>query len=128
MKNFHAYKDDARSFVFPSTPDQQDTNGSLVNQQLLEAKPTLNKLNPYITDMAPSYYDIGLQLDIVNSQLKLIKNDHLTFPSLKEKCCGMLEVWLNKNDTSATWKKLCDTLEEQGLNFLARQIKDSIVK
>ena len=128
FEKFPCLQDDARNFVFPSTPDQQDTNGSLVNQQLLEAKPTLNKLNPYITDMAPSYYDIGLQLDIVNSQPKLIKNDHLTFPSLKEKCYGMLEVWLNKNDTSATWKKLCDALEEQGMNFLARQIIDSIVK
>ena len=28
---------------------------------------------------------------------------------------------------SATWKKLCHALEEQGLNFLAERIKDAIV-
>ena len=99
----------------------QDANGStgIVNQNILETTPTLNELNHYITDMAPSYYDIGLQLDIVNSQLKLIKNDP-SLSDLKEKCCKMLEVWL-ENDTS-TWKKLCDGLEEEGLNVLAEQI------
>ena len=101
---------------------------ALVNQQLLEATPTLNKLNRYITDMAPSYYHIGLELGIDNSQLNLIKEDHISFPGLEEKCRRMLEVWLNKNDTSTTWKKLCDTLEELGLNFLAGRIKDAIVK
>ena len=85
--------------------------------------PTLKELNRYITDMAPSYYDIGLQLDIVNSQMKLIKNDP-GFSDLKEKCRKMLEVWL-ENDTSATWKKLCDALEEVELNVLVEQIKDS---
>ena len=85
--------------------------------------PTLKELNRYITDMAPSYYDIGLQLDIVNSQLKLIKNDPSLF-DLKEKCCKMLEVWL-ENDTSATWKKLCDALKQAELSVLAEQIKDS---
>ena len=85
--------------------------------------PTLNELNRYITDMAPSYYDIGLQLDIVNSQLKLIKNDP-SLPDLREKCRKMLEVWL-ENDTSATWKKLCDALQEIELCVLAEQIKNS---
>ena len=73
--------------------------------------------------MAPSYYDIGLQLDIVNSQLKLIKNDP-SLSDLKEKCRKMLEVWL-ESDTSATWKKLCDALQEAELSVLAEQIKDS---
>ena len=102
---------------------EQHTDGSLVNQKILEATPTLKELNRYITDMAPSYYDIGLQLDIVNSQLKLIKNDP-SLSDLKEKCRKMLEVWL-ENDTSATWKKLCDALEEVELNVLAEQIKYS---
>ena len=84
--------------------------------------PTLKELNRYITIMAPSYYEIGLQLDIVNSQLKLIKFDPFSF-DLKEKCRKMLEVWLEK-DTSATWKKLCDALKEVELNVLAEQIKN----
>ena len=37
----------------------------------------------------------------------------------------MLEVWL-ENDTSATWKKLCDALEEEEMSFLAEQIKISM--
>ena len=107
---------------FPSL--QKGIDGSLVNQKSLEATPTLNELNRYITDMAPSYYDIGLQLDIVNSQLKLIKNDP-NLSNLREKCRKMLEVWL-ENDTSATWKKLCDALEEKGLSVLAEQIKKTL--
>ena len=127
FEKFPSLQDSARTFVFPSNPAQQDIIGSLVKQQP-QAIPTLNKLNPYITDMAPFYHRIGLELGIDNSQLNLIKEDHISFPGLEEKCRRMLEVWLNKNDTSATWKKLCDALEEQGLNFLARQLKDSIVK
>ena len=77
--------------------------------------------------MAPSYYNIGLELGIDNSQLNLIKDDHISFPGLEEKCRRMLEVWLEK-DTSATWKKLCDALKELELTFLTGIIKDAIVK
>ena len=112
-------------YVSWSTLTKQDANSGLVNhQKILEATPTLKELNRYITDMAPSYYDIGLQLDIVNSQLKLIKNDP-SLSDLKEKCRKMLEVWL-ENDTSATWKKLCNALKEEEMSFLAEQIKNSI--
>ena len=107
---------------FPSL--QKGIDGGLVNQRILEATPTLNQLNRYITDMAPSYYDIGLQLDIVNSQLKLIKNDP-NLSDLTEKCHKMLEVWL-ENDTSATWKKLCDALEEVEQSVLAKEIKTTL--
>ena len=85
--------------------------------------PTLKELNHYIIDMALFYFDIGLQLDVLNSQLKLIKNDP-GLPDLKEKCRKMLEVWL-ENDTSATWMKLCDALCEIGQNVLAEQIKSA---
>ena len=86
--------------------------------------PTLKELNHYITDMAPFYYDIGLQLDIVNSQLKLIKNDP-SLPDLKEKCHRMLDVWLESDiNASATWKKLCDALQEVNLNALAKKITE----
>ena len=65
-----------------------------------------------------------LELDIVNnSQLKVIKKDP-SLPDLKEKCRKMLEFWL-ENDTSATWKKLCDALQEAELNVLAERIKIS---
>jgi len=90
------------------------------DQRNLEATPTLKELNQYITDMAPSYDRIGLELDIVNSQIKLIRNDP-SLPSLKEKCLKMLEVWL-ENDTSATWKKLCGALRETGQSVLAEKI------
>ena len=89
----------------------------------LVAIPTMNKLNRYITDMAPSYYSIGLGLDIPNNKLKLIKSDP-SLADIQEKCHKMLEVWL-ETDTSASWKKLCDALEdpEVGLCALAEQIK-----
>ena len=89
----------------------------------LEATPTMNKLNHYITDMAPSYYAIGLELDIPNSKLKVIKSDP-SLADLQEKCRKMLEVWL-ETDTSATWRKLCDALEEHevGLCAVAERIK-----
>ena len=119
LTEFEAIDDTFKEF--PSLQEILDGGG--VNQQNLGLTPTLNELNRYITNMAPSYYDIGLQLDIVNSQLRLIKNDP-SLPDLKAKCCKMLEVWL-ENDTSATWKKLCDALQEVELNVLAEQIKNS---
>jgi len=103
---------------FPSL--QKHIDSGFVNHQNLEAIPTLNELNHYITDMAPSYDRIGLELDVVNSQIKLIRNDP-SLPGLEEKCLKMLEVWL-ENDTSATWKKLCDALEETGQSVLAERI------
>ena len=86
--------------------------------------PTMKELNRYITDMAPFYFNIGLELDVLNNQLKLIRNDP-SLPDLKEKCRKMLEVWL-ENDTSATWMKLCDALCEIGQNVLAENIKSKL--
>ena len=107
---------------FPSL--KENLNGDIANQQNLEATPTLNELNHYITEMAPSYYNIGLELDIVNSKLKVIQSDP-SLPDLEEKCCKMLEVWL-ENDTSATWKKLCNALQEVGMSVLAERIKNQL--
>ena len=117
---------DAVDATFEKFPNLQRFIVSF-NSLALDAIPTLNELNYFITDMAPSYYDVGLQLGIDNRKLKLIKEDHISFSGLEKKCLGMLEVWLNVNSTFATWKKLCEALERQGLNFLAGKIKDAIV-
>ena len=82
----------------------------------------MNMLNHYITDMAIHYYGIGLELDIVNSKLRIIQED-FRFPGHKEKCRQMLNVWLD-NDTSATWEKLCKALENENLSFLAGNIRE----
>ena len=103
---------------------QKNLGGDIANWQNLEATPTLNELNHYITEMAPSYYNIGLELDIVNSKLKVIQSDP-SLPDLERKCRKMLEVWL-ENDTSATWKKLCDALQEVGMSVLAERIKNQL--
>ena len=66
----------------------------------LECTPTINELNHYIIEIAPSYYDIGLDLGVVNSQLKLIRSGPSLY-DLTEKCQKMLEVWL-ENDISAS--------------------------
>jgi len=89
----------------------------------LEIAPTMKELNHYITDMAPEYYSIGLELEIHNKQLKVIKNDPSLF-NIKHKCHAMLELWLD-TDTSASWKKLCDALQETevGLCTVAERIK-----
>ena len=81
----------------------------------------MNELNHYVVDIAPSYYDIGLGLDIVNSQLKLIKSEP-SLHDLTKKCQKMLEVWL-ESDTSASWEKLCNVLEENQQSMLAEKIK-----
>ena len=107
---------------FPSLKEK--FNGGIANHQNLENTPTPKELNHYITDMAPSYQDIGLELDIPYATLKLIRRDP-SLSDLKEKCRKMLEVWL-ENDTSATWKKLCDALQEVGMSVLAEQIKNSL--
>ena len=100
---------------FPSLHDNLD--GGIPNHR----NPTMKELNPYITDMAPSYYNIGLELDVVDSKLKVIQSDP-SLPDLERKCRKMLEVWL-ETDISATWKKLCDALQDVGLIVLAEQIK-----
>ena len=89
----------------------------------LEITPTMRELNHYITDMAPTYYSIGLELGIHNKQLKVIKNDPSLF-NIKHKCRTMLEMWLD-TDTSASWRKLCEVLQEPevGLCNIAEQIK-----
>ena len=107
---------------FPSLKENLD--GDIANQKNLDVTPTLNDLNHYITEMAPSYYNIGLELDIVNSKLKVIQNDP-SLPDLEGKCHKMLEVWLESN-TSATWKKLCGALQEVGLSVLAERIKNQL--
>ena len=85
----------------------------------------MNELNRYITDIASFYYELGLELDIINSQLKLIRDDpNLT--DLTKKCQKMLEVWL-ENDDSATWKKLCDALKAIRQFVLAGKIRETIV-
>ena len=126
FEKFPSLQDSARTFVFPNNPAQQDTNGSLVNQQPLDATPTLKELNHYVEDMALSYYDIGLELGIVNSKLRLIDDNHINYPGPEKKCLRMLEVW-REFDTSASWKKLCDALEKRGQNNLAGTIKKAVV-
>ena len=101
---------------------KESFDGDVALKQNLEASPTLNELNHYITEMAPSYYNIGLELDVVNSKLKVIQSDP-SLPDLEEKCRKMLEVWL-QTDTSATWKKLCDALQAVNMNVLAERIKN----
>ena len=86
----------------------------------------MNKLNRFISEMARHYYEIGLELDIINSRLKLIKHD-TKYPGLEDKCYNMLNLWL-ENDTTATWKKLCNALEEINQSVLAKDIKHMILQ
>ena len=91
----------------------------------LDTIPTMNKLNHYITDMALSYYDIGLALDIPNSELSIIQGDS-NLADIRVKCRKMLDVWL-KTDSSASWRKLCNALEHPSVTLcpIAEKIKKS---
>ena len=109
--------------VFPSFQSGTMSSNCMYN---LSSTPTLKELDQYITDMAPFYYDIGLELDIVNSKLKLIKNNP-SLPDLKEKCLKMLEVWLEA-DASATWRKLYDALQETGLSVSEQVLAEQAAK
>ena len=91
----------------------------------LKATPTLKELNQYISDIATCYYEVGTELDIRNSQLKVIKSDS-GLPNLTDKCQKMFEVWL-ESDICATWKKLCDALEENQRQALAEKIRKAIL-
>ena len=76
--------------------------------------------------MAPNYFGIGSELDIKTSKLKSIKKD----PNLKgdtQKCYEMLATWLDNDGTSATWRKLCDALNEMSESELAEKIRKTIV-
>ena len=118
MTELEAIYDTAKIFTDKHTDHRQPLDP--------ETTPTMNKLNHYITDMAPSYYAIGLELDVSNSKLKVIRSDP-SLVNLQQKCHKMLEVWL-ETDTSASWKKLCDALQdpEVGLCALAGQIKKTM--
>ena len=92
----------------------------------LEARPEMRILNRFITNMAPEYYNIGLELGVEYEQLEIIRSD----PNLhnpQDKCRKMLDLWL-KNDTSATWSKLCNALEELKQSQLAENIGDRILQ
>ena len=110
---------EAVDLTFQEFPSLQET----LDGGFAKTTPTLNKLNHYITYMALSYHEIGLELGIPNATLKLIRNDPI-LSGLKEKCQKMLEMWL-ENDTSATWKKLSDALQKVGMSVLAERIKNS---
>ena len=100
---------------------QENLVGGIANDQ---NRPTMQKLSRYIEDMTPSYQTIGLELGVPFATLKIIRNDP-NMPDLRDKCLEMLHVWL-KNDISATWKKLCDALQEAEMRVLADQIKSSL--
>ena len=101
---------------------ERDSSLKSPTQRDLEATPIPKELNRYVTEMATKYYDIGLELEIPDSQLRIIKNDN-NFHNDQEKCREMLTMWL-ANDKSATWKKLCDTLQKEhiGLKVHAEKI------
>ena len=114
---------DAVDLTFQKYPELNDDVASTQPCLNLEIAPTMKELNHYITDMAPVYYSIGLELGIHNKQLKVIKNDP-SLSNIKHKCRTMLEMWLD-TDTSANWRKLCEALQEPevGLFNIAEQMK-----
>ena len=64
------------------------TNHTNNQVKSLQTAPTMNELNIYVDKMAPTYYEIGLQLGVPNEQLKMIRKDYATEA---ERCREMLD-------------------------------------
>lgn len=102
---------------YPELKDEVAVDSTTLNPAA--ARPEMKKLFRYISDMAPSYFAIGLEL-VPYNKLKVIKTSNF---DNKEKCEKMLQLWL-QIDVDATWTKLCKALREceEKLCTLADQI------
>lgn len=65
------------------------------------------------------WFDLGIQLEIKDYDLEKIQHDKGDTDSCKTQ---MVIHWL-RNDTTASWKKLCDALKHMGETRVAQQIE-----
>ena len=91
-------------------------------------QPKISELYDYvIVDIAPQWYNLGVQLLEPNQTKKLnvIQSD---YPGDSEKCCtALFNHWLHA-DTGASWDKLILALNHIGQDVLASTIKAMTLK
>ena len=80
------------------------------------SKPSLKRLVPLLTDIAPNWCELGAILldEKHEGQLKLIESTH---GSNVKKCCSvMLRYWVDKHP-EATWHQLVQALRTPGVDL-----------
>ena len=88
-------------------------------------KPTLKLLMKYRNEIAPYWFNVGMQLLQHEYYYKLaeIRNN---YNDVEQCCMQMLQYWLMV-DAEASWNKLIDTLQRVDLNTAAARIKRDIL-
>ena len=90
--------------------------------------PTIRLLNNHVRgDIAPRWYDLGIQLlnEEQCAKLNIIKDNH---PQDAEKCCTeMFEYWL-RVDVDASWNKLITALKMIDEIALAEKIETDVLR
>ena len=76
-----------------------------------------------VKDITTEWYDLGLQLGLKDSVLKLIRSDHDTGGHLRM----MLSKWLD-TDTEASWDKLANALSKIGKDVVAAAIRNKYLR
>ena len=94
---------------------------------IVSTRPTLKDLQRWITPQyAPCWREIGIQLDLTNETLSIIREDNPH--SITKRCNAMLSKWLEVDDTSASWQKLFTVIDNctyQTLNDNSNQDDDT---
>jgi len=87
----------------------------VIFNEMLCMKPSMRALNKnVIQEVAPHYYDIGLELGIEPVQLRIIKTDNPN--QCCQKCQLMFEKFLGSG--SATWKAVIEALRFSAAQLL----------
>jgi len=82
---------------------------------MVSIKPSMRALNKnVIQEVAPHYYDIGLELGVEATQLRIIETNYRH--QCCEKCQLMFEKFLEMG--GATWKAVIDALRIGGVQLL----------
>ena len=83
-------------------------------------KPTTKELVTYANEVATNWYYLGIQLDLRDKQLDIIKSDN---PLDTKMCCTkMFQYWVQE-DPTASWNKLIHALENINYGALAETIR-----
>lgn len=78
---------------------------------------TLTKVRDFLYGVRLKWYDIGLELEIEEEELDVIKHKENNDPS---KCLReMIKVWLKSVDKPPTWEALAEALKAKAVNEVA---------
>ena len=74
---------------------------------------SLKQVRNLLYDIRLQWYDLGIELEVPNEELDVIKSKHKDDPAagLRE----MVTVWMKDND-KATWDALAEALESKPIN------------